>query len=133
MVWFQCEDCGDNLKKPKLPNHFRTCSASKVSLSLFFFCLVIFVILILGSGSADSCFKIESIRMFILFFSVNFVQLSCIDCGEIFGRQNVESHTQCVTEAVCFEPVSFFVVVFILFYFICLLVLDCLTVILSII
>ncbi|KAF7806767.1 UBP1-associated proteins 1C [Senna tora] len=31
MVWFQCEDCGDNLKKPKLPNHFRTCSASKLS------------------------------------------------------------------------------------------------------
>ncbi|KAI3443597.1 hypothetical protein Pfo_000262 [Paulownia fortunei] len=29
MVWFQCEDCGDNLKKPKLPNHFRMCSASK--------------------------------------------------------------------------------------------------------
>ncbi|XP_051148873.1 UBP1-associated proteins 1C [Andrographis paniculata] len=31
MVWFQCEDCGDNLKKPKLPNHFRMCSASKLS------------------------------------------------------------------------------------------------------
>ncbi|OMO91714.1 Zinc finger, U1-type [Corchorus olitorius] len=29
MVWFQCEDCGDNLKKPKLANHFRICSASK--------------------------------------------------------------------------------------------------------
>jgi cell growth-regulating nucleolar protein len=29
-VWFQCEDCGEDLKKPKLPNHFRTCSASKV-------------------------------------------------------------------------------------------------------
>lgn len=28
MVWFQCEDCGENLKKPKLPNHFRICSAS---------------------------------------------------------------------------------------------------------
>ncbi|XP_027073011.1 uncharacterized protein [Coffea arabica] len=59
MVWFQCDDCGDNLKKPKLPNHFRTCSASK---------------------------------------------LSCIDCGEIFGRQNVESHTQCVTEAEKYGP-----------------------------
>ncbi|KAL6496496.1 hypothetical protein OROGR_029754 [Orobanche gracilis] len=23
MVWFQCEDCGGNLKKPKLANHFR--------------------------------------------------------------------------------------------------------------
>ncbi|KAJ8766686.1 hypothetical protein K2173_004510 [Erythroxylum novogranatense] len=31
MVWFQCEDCGENLKKPKLPNHFRCCSASKFS------------------------------------------------------------------------------------------------------
>ena len=30
MVWFQCEDCGDNSKKPKFPNYFRTCSASKV-------------------------------------------------------------------------------------------------------
>ncbi|KAL6496492.1 hypothetical protein OROGR_029750 [Orobanche gracilis] len=29
MVWFQCEDCGDNLKKPKLANHFRQCSAFK--------------------------------------------------------------------------------------------------------
>lgn len=40
MVWFQCEDCGDNLKKPKLPNHFRMCSASKV---LCFFFLLIFL------------------------------------------------------------------------------------------
>ncbi|KAI3879487.1 hypothetical protein MKX03_014107 [Papaver bracteatum] len=31
MVWFQCEDCGENLKKPKLPNHFRCCSAFKLS------------------------------------------------------------------------------------------------------
>ncbi|XVF88838.1 hypothetical protein PTKIN_Ptkin19aG0083100 [Pterospermum kingtungense] len=31
MVWFQCEDCGENLKKPKLPSHFRICSASKLS------------------------------------------------------------------------------------------------------
>ncbi|KAG6524692.1 UBP1-associated proteins 1C-like [Zingiber officinale] len=31
MVWFQCEDCGENLKKPKLPNHFRVCSAYKLS------------------------------------------------------------------------------------------------------
>ncbi|XP_022730428.1 UBP1-associated proteins 1C-like [Durio zibethinus] len=31
MVWFQCEDCGENLKKPKLSNHFRICSASKLS------------------------------------------------------------------------------------------------------
>ncbi|EPS63259.1 hypothetical protein M569_11529 [Genlisea aurea] len=31
MVWFQCEDCGDNIKKPKLLNHFRCCSASKLS------------------------------------------------------------------------------------------------------
>ncbi|KAK3004289.1 hypothetical protein RJ639_019672, partial [Escallonia herrerae] len=33
MVWFQCEDCGDNLKKPKLVNHFRGCSASKANIS----------------------------------------------------------------------------------------------------
>ncbi|ERN04853.1 UBP1-associated proteins 1C [Amborella trichopoda] len=31
MVWFQCEDCGENLKKPKLQNHFRICSAKKLS------------------------------------------------------------------------------------------------------
>lgn len=31
MVWFQCEDCGENLKKPKLLNHFKICSAYKVS------------------------------------------------------------------------------------------------------
>ncbi|KAK9102508.1 hypothetical protein Sjap_019762 [Stephania japonica] len=31
MVWFQCEDCGENLKKPKLPNHFKICSAYKLS------------------------------------------------------------------------------------------------------
>ncbi|KAL3830010.1 hypothetical protein ACJIZ3_018812 [Penstemon smallii] len=59
MVWFQCEDCGDNLKKPKLPNHFRCCSAFK---------------------------------------------LSCIDCGEVFGQHNVESHTQCITEAEKYGP-----------------------------
>ncbi|KAK7329662.1 hypothetical protein VNO77_23835 [Canavalia gladiata] len=59
MVWFQCEDCGDNLKKPKLPSHFRTCSAHK---------------------------------------------LSCIDCGEIFGRDTVQDHTQCITEAEKYGP-----------------------------
>ncbi|XP_068650158.1 UBP1-associated proteins 1C-like [Aristolochia californica] len=59
MVWFQCEDCGENLKKPKLPNHFRSCSATK---------------------------------------------LSCIDCGEIFTQQSVQSHTQCMTEAEKYGP-----------------------------
>ncbi|KAK8654729.1 hypothetical protein V6N13_107329 [Hibiscus sabdariffa] len=59
MVWFQCEDCGENLKKPKLANHFRICSASK---------------------------------------------FSCIDCGVIFGQQNVQSHTQCITEAEKYGP-----------------------------
>ncbi|MFS7991279.1 putative Cell growth-regulating nucleolar protein [Helianthus anomalus] len=55
MVWFQCEDCGDNLKKPKLASHFRSCSANK---------------------------------------------LSCIDCGQMFGQQTVQGHTQCMTEMV---------------------------------
>ncbi|KAK7291820.1 hypothetical protein RIF29_07269 [Crotalaria pallida] len=59
MVWFQCEDCGDNLKKPKLPGHFRTCSAYK---------------------------------------------LSCIDCGQIFGQDTVQNHTQCITEAEKYGP-----------------------------
>ncbi|XP_073290461.1 uncharacterized protein [Primulina huaijiensis] len=59
MVWFQCEDCGDNLKKPKLPNHFRMCSASK---------------------------------------------LSCIDCGQVFGQQSIEGHTQCITESEKYGP-----------------------------
>ncbi|CAL1413956.1 unnamed protein product [Linum trigynum] len=31
MVWFQCDDCGEEVKKPKLSNHFRMCSASKLS------------------------------------------------------------------------------------------------------
>ncbi|KAF6163228.1 hypothetical protein GIB67_025092 [Kingdonia uniflora] len=59
MVWFQCEDCGENLKKPKLENHFRNCSSYK---------------------------------------------LSCIDCGETFGQQSVQGHTQCITEAEKYEP-----------------------------
>ncbi|KAE9602474.1 hypothetical protein Lal_00050247 [Lupinus albus] len=59
MVWFQCEDCGDNLKKPKLVGHFRSCSAYK---------------------------------------------LSCIDCGEIFGQDTVQNHTQCITEAEKYGP-----------------------------
>ncbi|KAF3439642.1 hypothetical protein FNV43_RR17920 [Rhamnella rubrinervis] len=59
MVWFQCEDCGDNLKKPKLLNHFKMCSATK---------------------------------------------LSCIDCGQTFGQQSVQGHTQCITEAEKYGP-----------------------------
>ncbi|KAL4589469.1 hypothetical protein LXL04_002376 [Taraxacum kok-saghyz] len=59
MVWFQCEDCGDNLKKPKLANHFRACSANK---------------------------------------------LSCIDCGQMFGQQSVQGHTQCITETEKYGP-----------------------------
>ncbi|BBN19820.1 cell growth-regulating nucleolar protein [Marchantia polymorpha subsp. ruderalis] len=31
MVWFQCDDCGENLKKPKLASHFNRCSAHKLS------------------------------------------------------------------------------------------------------
>lgn len=59
MVWFQCEDCGDNLKKPKLLGHFRMCSANK---------------------------------------------LSCIDCGQVFGQQSVQAHTQCITEMEKYGP-----------------------------
>ncbi|KAL8136508.1 hypothetical protein V2J09_002509 [Rumex salicifolius] len=59
MVWFQCEDCGENLKKPKLVGHFRMCSAFK---------------------------------------------LSCIDCGQVFGQQAVQGHTQCISEAEKYGP-----------------------------
>ncbi|KAJ6813564.1 UBP1-associated proteins 1C [Iris pallida] len=59
MVWFQCEDCGENLKKPKLSNHFRICSSYK---------------------------------------------LSCIDCGQMFDQQSVQSHTQCISEAEKYGP-----------------------------
>ncbi|XP_010467882.1 PREDICTED: UBP1-associated proteins 1C-like [Camelina sativa] len=31
MVWFQCEDCGESLKKARLPGHFSMCSATKLS------------------------------------------------------------------------------------------------------
>lgn len=31
-------------------------------------------------------------------------KLSCIDCGQIFGRQDVEGHTQCITEAEKYGP-----------------------------
>ncbi|KFK40303.1 hypothetical protein AALP_AA3G357500 [Arabis alpina] len=59
MVWFQCEDCGESLKKPKLPSHFRMCRATK---------------------------------------------LSCIDCGEMFGRDTAQGHNQCITEAEKYGP-----------------------------
>ncbi|KAK9908623.1 hypothetical protein WJX75_000547 [Coccomyxa subellipsoidea] len=28
MVWFECTDCGESLKKPKVQNHTYSCSAS---------------------------------------------------------------------------------------------------------
>ncbi|KAG7584388.1 RNA recognition motif domain [Arabidopsis suecica] len=31
MVWFQCEDCGESLKKPRLSRHLRMCTATKFS------------------------------------------------------------------------------------------------------
>ena len=31
MVWFQCEDCGETLKKPKLAKHVWQCSAMRFS------------------------------------------------------------------------------------------------------
>mmetsp|Transcript_7717 Transcript_7717/g.19681 ORF Transcript_7717/g.19681 Transcript_7717/m.19681 type:complete len:254 (+) Transcript_7717:85-846(+) len=31
MVWFQCEDCGDTIKKPKLDQHFGRCTAQRFS------------------------------------------------------------------------------------------------------
>ncbi|AEC06874.1 RNA recognition motif (RRM)-containing protein [Arabidopsis thaliana] len=31
MVWFQCDDCGENLKKPRLPRHMSMCTATKFS------------------------------------------------------------------------------------------------------
>ncbi|KAK1434059.1 hypothetical protein QVD17_10977 [Tagetes erecta] len=51
-IWLR-SCCGDNLKKPKLAGHFRSCSANT---------------------------------------------LPCIDCGQMFGQQSVQGHTQCITE-----------------------------------
>lgn len=31
MVWFQCDDCGENIKKPKLAIHFSRCGSYKFS------------------------------------------------------------------------------------------------------
>ena len=94
MVWFQCEDCGDNLKKPKLPTHFRQCSAFKVSRNLLFTRISTFSMNFTRLlDYADDC-------------SADFAlyQLSCIDCGQVFGQHDVESHTQCITEAVFHIP-----------------------------
>jgi cell growth-regulating nucleolar protein len=92
MVWFQCEDCGENLKKPKLAGHFRSCSAYKVtrrlSLSGLYFTPRGFSLLI-GILTCDCA---------TVWFG--FVQLSCIDCGAVFSQDTVQTHTQCISEAV---------------------------------
>lgn len=53
MVWFQCESCGENLKKPKLASHFRRCPARNVSASVLC-CAVL-------SASAASISRVRTI------------------------------------------------------------------------
>lgn len=103
MVWFQCEDCGDNLKKPKLANHFRMCSANKVFLPFHL-------------SFHSHWFWMQLYLQLNLFLCVCFLKLSCIDCGEIFGRQTVENHTQCISEAVIFSTSFMFYVVGIMLF-----------------
>jgi cell growth-regulating nucleolar protein len=90
MVWFQCEDCGENLKKPKLAGHFRSCSAYKVSGARPFHTRPLsgsLVVPLLTSDFFVGCFVWR-------------LQLSCIDCGEFFSQDTVQGHTQCISEAV---------------------------------
>lgn len=108
-MWFQCEDCGDNLKKPKLPGHFRSCSARKVS----FFPILITWDSLFGCQENIALNKVLVFNLFsglltlLIFFMF---QLSCIDCGEMFGQESVQSHTQCITEAVSLLLFSYLII-----------------------
>ena len=31
MVWFECSDCGETVKKPKVQQHLQRCSASQLT------------------------------------------------------------------------------------------------------
>ncbi|EEE54873.1 hypothetical protein OsJ_02365 [Oryza sativa Japonica Group] len=75
MARFQCEDCGgDDLKKPKLAGHFRSC-AQPTGFAL------------------PSPLSVASVNL-----------LSCIDCGESFSQETVQGHAQCISGAEKYGP-----------------------------
>ena len=50
--------------------------------------------------------KKKKIKFF--YWGLLMLQLSCIDCGQTFGQQSVQGHTQCITEAVSLSLISMF-------------------------
>ncbi|KAL5229280.1 hypothetical protein ABZP36_017545 [Zizania latifolia] len=103
MVWFQCEDCGENLKKPKLAGHFRSCSAYKVTGRSFLLPSPSSSISWSGFARQSSLGEQSGLRLIDFGFVLR-RQLSCIDCGEFFSQGTVQAHNQCISEAEKYGP-----------------------------